>query len=124
LSIDGFELDIDKLERAASTRNKNIACRIRRPKKFEKHTYFHLRADFVDGTKWDIIVPHPGGFDKSTAMSPPAQSPRRRSRSNGILRPIRRLPKVQNIRLTPENDAGVAYVFIDAVDGINLQNLR
>ena len=49
--IDGFCLDIDRLERVASARNSNVACQIRRPKNFEKETYFHLRADFKNGTK-------------------------------------------------------------------------
>jgi len=92
-------------------------------------TYFLLRADFVDGTKWDVIVPYPGNFENtsadpiSTSITPRRQSIMPKSpitpQSPGILRMPKRVPNIKGIGLSSKNEAGVAHVFVDAVLGIS-----
>jgi hypothetical protein len=51
-------LDIDELERVGYLARGGVPCRLRRPEKYERGTYFHFRAEFMDGIGWDVIVPH------------------------------------------------------------------
>lgn len=53
-----FLLDIDELERVGYLARGGIRCRLTRPEKYERGTYFHFRAEFMDGIGWDVIVPH------------------------------------------------------------------
>jgi hypothetical protein len=53
-----FLLDIDELERVGYLARGGVPCRLRRPEKYERGTYFHFRAEFMDGIGWDVIVPH------------------------------------------------------------------
>lgn len=91
-------------------------------------TYFLLRADFVDGTKWDVIVPYPGEFENTADPVSTSITSRRRSitpkspiipQSPGILRVPKRVPNIRGIGLSSKNEAGVAHVFVDAVLGIS-----
>ena len=110
-----FCLDIDKLEAVASARNRGLACSVRCPKGFVKGTYFLLRAEFVDNTSWDIIIPHPDSIltqkprNFGTSRSP------RTSLEQSKHPP--RMPKLIHRSLSPANEAGVVFIFIKNVSG-------
>lgn len=111
-----FRLDIDKLEKVASARNKGLACSVRRPQGFAKGTYFLLCAEFLDNTSWDIIIPHPNSI--------PHRRTRNLSRDNSprtsLERPksASRIPKLISWNVSPANEAGVIYFFVNSISGI------
>lgn len=113
-----FCLDIDKLEKVASARNGGLSCTVRRPQGFAKGTYFLLCAEFLDNTSWDIIVPHPNAIphrrtrNLSRDNSPRASLERPRSAS--------RTPKLISWNVSPANEAGVIYFFVNSISGIAL----
>jgi hypothetical protein len=126
LAIDSFCLDIDKLEKVLTKTNKGILCRVSRVPNFAKATHFLLRANFVDGTKWDIIIPYPDQLNGS-----PKQA------SNGALTATESIqmeadtpvvpnhaPILYGWRASSDNDAGVAYFFVNSISGTNINELN
>jgi hypothetical protein len=109
---------VDKLERVASEKNSHIACRVYRPKQYQNDTHFLFGADFVDGTKWDIIVPH---FEFHDDFFAPLQASRRNSTSTGLLRASKQLPKVKGLGISSKNEAGIPFVFIESIFGKHIE---
>lgn len=125
LAIDSFCLDIDKLEKVLTKTNKGILCRVSRVPNFAKATHFLLRANFVDGTKWDIIIPYPDQLNGT-----------RKQTSNGALTATESIqmegdtaavpnhaPIFHGWRASSDNDAGVAYFFVNSISGTNMNEL-
>jgi len=111
-----FCLDMDKLEKVASARKGGLACNVRRPPGFADAKYFLFRAEFVNNTSWDIIIPHPDTIltrnpNRTTSNSPRTSLERSRH-------PLR-MPKLIGWSLSPTNDAGVVYFFVKTISGMN-----
>jgi hypothetical protein len=118
--IKSFCLNIEKLEKVASATKEGMSCRIRRNRQLEKATYFLLRADFVDGTSWDVIIPHPDTFPFCHKQPPTIGSNFRGGFLNSLTATAiaeNRMPKLIGQCTSTENDAGVAYFFVDSISG-------
>jgi hypothetical protein len=125
LAIDSFCLDIDKLEKVLTKTNKGILCRVSRVPNFEKATHFLLRANFVEGTKWDIIIPYPdqlNGSRKQTSYG--ALSVTKSIQMEGDTAVPSHAPILYGWRASPDNDAGVAYIFVNSISGTNINELN
>jgi len=109
-AMNAFCLDIEKLEKVVSNTNGGVACLIRRPESFEKPTYFLFQAVFVDGTKWDAIIPHPNPFRVCPAST-------ERSFYHHGLAAVDKPPQLIGWRASSNNDAGVAYFIVDSTKG-------
>jgi len=110
--IKEFCLDIDKLEVVASKIN-GSPCRIRRTTNFGQSTYFLLRADFSNGSSWNVIVPHPDQLhlqDRHRGIW-------RRSLEYRIQDGKNQQPRLISWKALPNNEAGVAYLFVEMVSG-------
>lgn len=110
-TMNAFCLDIEKLEKVVSNTNGGIACLIRRPESFEKPTYFLFQAVFVDGTKWDVIIPHPNPFRVCPGST-------EQSFYHPGLAAVDNPPKLIGWHASSDNDAGVAYFIVDSTKGI------
>jgi hypothetical protein len=105
-TINGFYLDIGALEKLASAAKIGVPCRIRRNNPLEKDTYFLLRADFLVGMSWDIIIPYPHtqASDNQSCAS--------------IDQDVQcRLPELVSWNESTDNDAGVTYFFVVSISG-------
>lgn len=117
--LTSFHLDISRLENTIS-RIKGVACCIRRSKNFEKPTYFLLRADFVDYTSWDILIPHPfaAGLGRKVSAGSSASRSRYSVLERGrIAMEWEPAPKIVSWHASPRNEAGVAYFLVESVKG-------
>jgi hypothetical protein len=107
-----FCLDIDKLEVVASKIN-GVPCRIRRTANFRQSTYFLLVADFSNGSSWNVIVPYP---DQLHIQDRHQVIWRRRSEYR-IQDGKNQKPRLISWKALPNNEAGVAYLFVEVVSG-------
>lgn len=111
-AIKAFCLDIGKLEKAVSRTNGGVGCRIHRPVSFEKASHFVFQATFVDGTVWDVIIPHPNPFHVSPSVEEKSFYHHGLAAVNGAM------PKLLGWRASPENDAGIPYIIVNSTKGI------
>lgn len=107
-----FCLDIAKLEVVAS-KIYGLPCQIRRTTNFGQSTYFLLRADFNDGSSWNVIVPHPDQLQ----IQDRHQGIWRRSLEYRIQDGKNQKPRLISCKTLPNNEAGVAYLFVEMVSG-------
>ncbi len=114
-ATNAFCLDLRKLENLASNIQGGIACRIQRAGKWEWATFWRFQVRFVDGVKWDVIIPHPYPYTSvpadKTAQNTPFQL--HAGKIYGNMRP----PKIIFWRASSDNPAGVAYFFIKSISG-------
>jgi len=114
--MEGFCLDMNKLEKIASARKGGLSCTVRRPPGFADVKYFLFRAEFVDNTSWDIIIPHPDSdltrnrCNRGTSNSPRTSFERSKH--------PHRMPKLISWSASPANEAGVVYFFVKTISGM------